>query len=99
MDELENRVTAKAATTRGMANRTKVQPTDNPVAKIKPAAVGPTIAPTRPAPIAQPTPVVLISVGYRRAAMAYKPVNPPCTKNINKKMSIKIGSTDTEALP
>ena len=74
----------------GIANTTKLAVIDNPTATNTPPTIGPKIAPVRPAPIAHPMPVVLITVGYKRAAIVYRPTKPPCTPNPIKPNIIKI---------
>ena len=61
----------------GMAKIIKLVVMDNPAPIKIPPISGPKIAPILPAPTAQPTPVALISVGYKRAAKLYIPTKPP----------------------
>ena len=61
----------------GMAKTMKLAAIDNPKLISKPPNNGPTMAPIRPAPTAQPTPVALIWTGYIRAAKLYMPTKPP----------------------
>ena len=78
----------------GMAKIIKFEAIESPAPIKNPPNNGPTIAPIRPAPTAQPTPVARISVGYILAARLYMPTNPPCTP---KPSSPKVIKTRTES--
>ena len=74
----------------GIAKILKFSEIPNPRLKRNPAANGPITAPNLPAPIDQPMPVFLNSVGYILAAKAYRPTKPPWTKNPKTPKTISI---------
>lgn len=74
----------------GSAKKIKLWPIPKPSPTNNPPSTGPIIPPSRPIPIAQPTPVERKAVGYMRAATAYNPTKLPCTPKPRKNNTTKI---------